>query len=250
MRPTQQIIAPPKSGIKPGRRIYAVGDIHGRFDLLLELLHLIKNDAGANQDNVLIFLGDYVDRGPDSRRVIEFLAKPALQDFKVIPLKGNHEDMLLDFLNGEDLAPMWLGNGGRETLNSYGVDTAGLIGRSVSGVAVEKARTSLRSAIPNAHLELLVSLDLWHREGDYLFVHAGLKPGVPLGQQKERDLIWIRKEFLDYDQDFGKIVVHGHSISNHPTISANKIGIDTGAWRSDILTALVLEGGHRRFLST
>ena len=243
----QQAIAP------PGRRLYAIGDIHGRYDLLEKLLEMINLDAknveGCDQ-NILIFLGDYIDRGADSKRVIEHLTMPPPAGFEMICLKGNHEDMLLKFLEGEGPVLSWLRNGGRETLKSYGLDVRNLAVSRVTGADVEKARLDLRAIIPGSHIEFLACLEQIHIEGDYAFVHAGVRPGVAIAAQEERDLIWIRDEFLKSDANFGKIIVHGHSIASQPSLKANRIGIDTGAWRTDVLTCLVLEGTQRRFIST
>jgi serine/threonine protein phosphatase 1 len=250
MRIAQQDNTP---SIPIGRRVYAIGDVHGRFDLLEELLEMIAHDAkgsGGSDQNILIFLGDYVDRGADSKRVVERLSMPAPAGFDMICLKGNHEDMLLQFLEGEGAIFSWLKNGGRETLKSYGVDVKNLSGAEVTDKAVAAARRSLRAVIPGSHLEFLTSLDLIHVEGDYAFVHAGIRPGVSLAGQKEQNLIWIRDEFLKSDADFGKTIVHGHSIASQPSLKDNRIGIDTGAWHTDLLTCLVLEGSQRRFLST
>lgn len=250
MSPAQQDITP---STPPGRRVYAIGDVHGRYDLLQELLKTITLDAqniGDGDQNVLIFLGDYVDRGGHSKRVVERLTMPPPAGFDMICLKGNHEDMLLQFLGGEGSMISWLKNGGRETLKSYGVDVKELSVSYVTDEAVEAAWLALRTVMPDSHLEFLSSLELIHVEGDYAFVHAGIRPGVNLAEQSESDLIWIRGEFLKSDADFGKIIVHGHSVASLPSINANRIGIDTGAWHTDVLTCLVLEGQQRRFLST
>ena len=235
-----------------GRRVYAIGDIHGRLDLLEALLEAIAVDAasGPSAENVIVCLGDYVDRGPNSRGVVERLSQSPPRGFEIVCLKGNHEDMMLKFLMGEGEPGDWLKNGGRETLKSYGVPIADLYTRPLDEDAVEAAREALRLGIPGSHVAFLTTLDLLYEEGDYLFVHAGVKPAVALSEQREEDLIWIRNEFLNCDEDFGKIIVHGHSIHLTPKVTANRISIDTGAWRSDVLTALVLEGSTRRFLST
>ncbi|MBC8268679.1 MAG: serine/threonine protein phosphatase [Rhodospirillaceae bacterium] len=249
----QQDIIPTYCAVPPGKRLYAIGDIHGRYDLLKQLLEMIRIDAGtapAGFEKVLIFLGDYVDRGADSKRVLEHLSGPPPAGFTMICLKGNHEDMLLQFLDGEGAMMSWLKNGGRETLKSYGLNVKNLAVSRVTDEIVENARRELRAAIPGSHLEFLCSLDLIHLEGDFAFAHAGIKPGVSLATQKELDLIWIRDEFLKSDADFGKVIIHGHSVTSLPSIKANRIGIDTGAWRTDVLTCLALEGQERRFLHT
>ncbi|NQU57036.1 MAG: serine/threonine protein phosphatase [Rhodospirillales bacterium] len=246
----QQDFAP---ATPPQRRVYAVGDVHGRYDLLDILLEMIRIDAhgsGGSGENVLIFLGDYVDRGADSKKVVERLLRPPQAGFEMICLKGNHEDMLLQFLDGEGAILSWLKNGGRETLKSYGLNVKNLSVSQITDEAVETARRTLRTVIPGSHIEFLSTLDLIHIEGDYAFVHAGIRPGIEINGQQERDLIWIRDEFLNSDADFGKIIVHGHSVASLPSLKANRIGIDTGAWRTDVLTCLVLEDTQRRFLST
>ena len=250
MPTTQQTITPPVTS--PDRRIYAIGDVHGRLDLLIKLLEMIQKDGASNQhgENILVMLGDYIDRGPDSRAVIEFLSMPAPDGFDIICLKGNHEEMLLQFLQNNGNPLVWLKNGGRETLKSYGLDIKALSVSSIPETAIEQARADLRAVFPDSHMKFLTALDIVHYEGDYLFVHAGVRPGVPLNEQNEEDLIWIRKEFLHSEENFGKIVVHGHSITDQPKIADNRIGIDTGAWRSGVLTCLVLEGDKRQFLKT
>jgi len=250
MLATQQTITPPVT--PPDRRIYAIGDVHGRFDLLKKLLEMIQEDGASNQrgENILVMLGDYIDRGADSKAVIELLSMPAPDGFDIICLKGNHEEMLLQFLKNTGHPFVWLKNGGRETLKSYGLDIKALSVSSIPQAAIEQARTDLRAVFPGSHMEFLTALDMVHYEGDYLFVHAGVRPGVALSEQNERDLIWIRKEFLHSKEDFGKIIVHGHSITDQPMIADNRIGIDTGAWRSGVLSCLVLEGDKRRFLKT
>lgn len=246
----QQDLAP---STRHGRRIYAIGDIHGRHDLLEKLFEMIVLDAqqtAGNIDNVLILLGDYIDRGPDTRRVVQRLSMPPPRGFEMICLKGNHEDMFLQFLDGQGPILLWLKNGGRETLKSYGVNIKKLSLSWVAQQDLETARIEARMLVPGSHLDFLSTLELIHTEGDYLFVHAGIRPHVDINAQQESDLIWIRDEFLNSDADFGKIIVHGHSISCQPAVRANKIGIDTGAWHTDMLTCLVLEGTQRRFLST
>jgi len=236
-------------------RIYAIGDIHGRADLLDALMEQIAEDtktrplAGASARKVLVFLGDYVDRGDQSRDVIERLCdfpQIGFEDFEVHFLKGNHEDFLVQFLDTGDHSDSWLINGGRETLESYGID-AGLI---YVGEALAELRKQFDDALPDSHLDFFRSLELSHLEGDYLFVHAGVRPGVAIDAQDALDLMWIRGDFLSSDADFGKVVVHGHTVQPEPQIHPNRIGIDTGAYYSERLTALVLEGSERRFLQT
>jgi len=233
----------------PGTRLYAVGDIHGRLDLLRTLTALIHDDAYRRQAsrNVAIYLGDYVDRGRESRAVIDFLLDEPLPGFEHVHLRGNHEDVMLRFLTDITAGPSWLNFGGRETLESYGVDAPQ---PQAAPAELERARRALAACLPRAHLEFLRGLPLQHEEGDYFFAHAGVKPGVPLDQQREEDLLWIRGEFLSSNAEFGRIVVHGHSISPVPDVRRNRIGIDTGAFMSDRLTCLVIDGTEWSFLQT
>ena len=244
----------PEEGAAPGRapagcRVYAVGDIHGRADLLRRLHGQIRDDAKTASElrKVVVYMGDYVDRGPDSFGVIDMLIHEPLEGFERHHLKGNHEDMLMGFLETGSGGETWIFNGGRDTLESYEADLwdIGFGLGNLPGLG-EK----LHGNIPEDHLAFLAGLELRHREGGYLFVHAGLRPGVALEDQDEQDFLWIRHDFLDSDADYGMIVVHGHSIHPEPDIRPNRIGIDTGAWRTGHLTALVLEGDSRRFLRT
>lgn len=230
-------------------RVYAVGDIHGRADLLDEMLRLIERDNGNAppvRETALVFVGDYVDRGPDSAGVFDRLLKTARSGrYTMHLLKGNHEVMFLDFLAESTAFFQWAANGGVETLESYDLDV-----HAMSLDSPERLRRAALAAIPEAHLDLLRGLETFAAIGDYLFVHAGMRPGVPLEAQSEHDLIWIREPFLNYEGDLGKVVVHGHTPVPEPEIRANRINIDTLAWRSGTLTSLVLEGTSRRFLST
>ena len=244
----------PEEGAAPGRapagcRVYAVGDIHGRADLLRHLHGQIRDDAEDAPElrKVVVYVGDYVDRGPDSFGVIDMLIHEPLEGFERHHLKGNHEDMLMEFLKTGSGGETWIVNGGRDTLESYDVDLWDIgFGLGNTPGLGEK----LQANIPEDHLAFLAGLELCHREGGYLFVHAGLRPGVALDDQDEYDFLWIRHDFLESDADYGMIVVHGHSIHPEPDIRPNRIGIDTGAWRTGHLTALVLEGDSRRFLRT
>ncbi len=236
--------------IPDGEVVYAIGDIHGRSDLLFELLHLIEQDAAHTQPHArktLIFLGDYVDRGPDSRGVIEMLCNGLPHDFEAVFLKGNHEEILLGFLDDPTLLGSWCRNGGERTLRSYGVDCGRLARENAKP---EAWRDAFASALPQAHLNFLRRLRLTYEIGDYAFVHAGVRPGVPLGAQDPADLLWIRDEFLTSLEPFGKIVVHGHTPGAAPVVRPNRIGIDTGAVFSEHLTALRLEDANRDFLQT
>jgi serine/threonine protein phosphatase 1 len=233
-----------------GQLLYAVGDIHGRLDLLERLLSMIERDARASGDanqRTLVFLGDYVDRGPDSYGVVERLITDLPPGFDTYFLKGNHEGILIDFLVDAWRLEHWLMNGGEETMVSYGVATQRLAQQDAPG---EDWRQAFAEALPEAHRRFFRALQLSVSFGDYLFVHAGLRPGVPLAAQSEADLIWIREPFLSHAEPFGKIVVHGHTPAQEPVTRHNRIGIDTGAVFTGRLTALRLEGSSREFLQT
>jgi serine/threonine protein phosphatase 1 len=231
-----------------GALIYAVGDVHGRRDLLDILIAKIQADAAltAEARPVVVFIGDYVDRGPDTRGVVAAVLALA-QDgaFEVRPLKGNHETQLLAFLEDPRAGPAWLDFGGGATLASYGV--APPTGRT-DEAAWEAARRAFASALPEAHLKFFQQLELAVVCGDYLFVHAGVRPGVPLNEQSEHDLLWIRDEFLTASRPFEKVVVHGHTPEAAPYLGRNRIGIDTGAYATATLTAVRLHGIERSFI--
>jgi serine/threonine protein phosphatase 1 len=230
-------------------RVYAIGDIHGRVDLLSDLHRRIEEDAQrhAKPRMVVVYVGDYVDRGLQSRAVLDVLIDEPLEGFESVHLKGNHEAMMLQFLEDARGASGWLEIGGNATLLSYGVkpkEEQSLLKR------LAEAQGLLQRSLPLSHRTFLEGLKLHHVEGDYLFVHAGLKPRVPIEEQRERDLLWIREDFLESSFDHGKTVVHGHSISWEPEIKANRINVDTGAFASGVLTCLVLDGGEQSFLQT
>lgn len=229
-------------------RIYAIADMHGRADLLARLLRAINKDAAAYSDQrrILVTLGDYIDRGPNSRKVIETLIQLPLEGFEAKHLQGNHEAMLLDFLsNPLDEGVLWISNGGWATLVSYGLKASDLPEDVEELPAV---RDKLLAIMPKEHMSFFKSLRLFYQLGDYYFVHAGVRPGVALDKQKADDLIWIREEFLFSKKDFGKIVVHGHTITKNPKESTNRIGLDTGAFHTGVMTCLVLNGEDRYFL--
>ncbi len=227
--------------IPEGERVYAIGDIHGRLDLLEPLIEAIiaDNEARAPARATIVFLGDYIDRGRRSREVVEFLLGDPAPGFALVTLLGNHEESLLTFLDDPERGAAWLDYGGAETLRSYGVK-APRGGRDAEGRADLQA--GLRAALPDDHLEFMRGLSLSHEVGDYLFVHAGVRPGRSLAAQLKQDLIWIRDEFLVSAADHGRVIVHGHTIAFEPEIHDNRIGIDTGAFMSNVLTCLVLEG--------
>lgn len=231
-----------------GQLVYAIGDIHGRSDLLGLLLGKIADDAAQSKDakwRTLVFLGDYIDRGHDSRRVVDMLLGELPQGFDTHFLKGNHEEIMLDFLDDPTFLGQWLANGADATLRSYGMDLEELVRK---GATPEAWRRAFLASLPEAHRDFFENLELAVVFGDYFFVHAGVRPGVPLEAQDPQDLVWIRAPFLRSDDDFGKIVVHGHTPAREPVIRANRIGIDTGAVFTDRLTALKLEDGSRALL--
>jgi serine/threonine protein phosphatase 1 len=233
-----------------GELVYAIGDIHGRADLLSLLLADIAADAEASQDvteRTLIFVGDYVDRGPDSRQVVEMLITSLPQGFDVHFLKGNHEAILLDFLEDASWLDDWRANGADATLLSYGVDVERLVRTRAPS---EEWRRAFAAALPETHRRFYQGLELKVSRGDYLFAHAGVRPGVPLDAQEPHDLIWIRGAFLESEEPFGKVVVHGHTPAVEPQLRANRIGIDTGACFTGRLTALKLQGRNKSFLQT
>jgi serine/threonine protein phosphatase 1 len=217
------------------------------------MLEIIGQDSASRDParTMIVFLGDYVDRGSDSKGVVERLASGLPEDTGVVFLKGNHEDLLLSFLNEPLTGLDWLHNGGEATLMSYGVNAGAIndalwLGRK----GLTEAAASFRSLLPDDHLRFFRSLGLSYRAGDYFFVHAGVRPGVALDRQTEEDLIWIRGEFLNYPYDFGAVVVHGHTPARLPQDLHNRIGIDTLAFHTGRLTAAGLDGTRRWFLST
>ena len=244
-RADEVVRSPPR--VPEGQRIYAIGDIHGRADLLRSLFDHMVDDLKRFpiDDTLCIFLGDYVDRGPDSQAVLELLTALA-SPTRFISLRGNHEMLLLSFLNNPSDADVWRANGGLETLHSYGVN----ISAFRSGRGLEKVAKQFRAALPSSHLDFLRQTRLSISVGDYFFCHAGVRPGTPLDTQRQEDVAWIRDEFLLSEAYHGKVVVHGHTSVLTPEVKHNRINIDTGAYISECLTALVLEGETQRFLST
>jgi len=233
-----------------GTRVYAVGDIHGRLDLLDEMHLLISDDADTavpGQRKVVVYLGDYIDRGPHSRGVIDrLLANPMARDFETVYLRGNHEDIMLGFLDAGTRGTSWFRHGGRETLQSYGLDAP----HPSDERAFPAARKALREELPAHHRAFLDATRLMHREADFLFVHAGIRPGVAIERQDPNDFMWIRHEFMDSEANFGVCVVHGHTIEARPAITEHRIGLDTGAYYTGVLSCAVLEDDVVRFLQT
>lgn len=230
-----------------GCRLYCIGDIHGRLDLIKELHGSIQADASGYTGALsIVYLGDYIDRGPHSREVIDLLLDMPLPGFKAVHLLGNHEQVIMDFLKHPQAVVGWLSYGGRATLRSYGIEPP--LGHNVE--ELERLRDELEELLPARHLEFFQSLQHFHQEGDYLFVHAGIRPGVPLQDQRNEDLLWIREDFTLSEQQHPQVVVYGHTIHSEVSFHHNRIGIDTGAFETGVLTALVLEGTQQRIIQT
>jgi len=226
-----------------GLRLYAIGDIHGRFDLLTELLARIERDASVRPpaETRLVMLGDYIDRGPASREVCELLHALSLEG-RAICLRGNHDQTMLDVLDGDrEALRFWLDYGGDATLRSWGVAEETIERGVWSAADADRLIAALRDAVAPPILDWLRGLPAFHVQGSYLFVHAGIRPGVPLDRQEEADLLWIRQPFLGSEARHPWKVVHGHSVTDEVDYRTNRIGIDTGAYRTGILTALGLE---------
>jgi serine/threonine protein phosphatase 1 len=234
----------PLPAIPRGKRVYAVGDVHGRLDLLSALRDAIEREIADSPrtEPVVILLGDLVDRGPDSAGVLRTAREWGAQRTLHV-LLGNHEEMFLRSFADLDVLRQFLRHGGRETLLSYGIPR-----KRYAAADVREIQQLAREAVPIEDLEFIAGFEDMITVGDYLFVHAGIAPGVPIAEQKTSDLRWIREPFLSYLEDHGAVVVHGHTIAGQPVLRANRIGIDTGAYDSGRLTALVLEGTGRRFL--
>ncbi len=238
---------PPPCGA-PGKRLYAIGDVHGRLDLLDDLLAQIETHSRdvAPENRFVVLLGDLIDRGPDSRGVIERLRGKAPIDARFVFVKGNHEDLLVEAMRGDpSRLPEWMSYGGLQCAQSYGVEVGGLVAATPDLIA-----HALELRIPPGHLAFMDSFIDSVRFGDYLLVHAGVRPGVTLDAQDPADLRWIRKEFLASPAWHGAMVVHGHSISEEVEALSNRIGIDTGAYRSGKLTAMWVDGPDRGFLTS
>lgn len=232
----------------PDYRAYVVGDVHGRLDLLEDLLSRIHAEIQHRPAPkvLLAFVGDLIDRGPSSAHVIERLRTYHRDGIEPVFILGNHEEVLLRILAGDaELIDQWRWFGGAECLQSYGIDPDEL-----ALLKDDDALALIRNAIPKNHVEFLEGFADSCRFGDYLFVHAGVRPGVPLDQQSQSDLRWIREPFLFDETDHGFIVVHGHTISLQVEERPNRIGIDTGAYRTGVLTALAIEGESRWLLDT
>ena len=230
-----------------GDRVYAVGDVHGRYDLLRILLDRIGEHSTVlppTESLHLVFLGDIVDRGPESAQVVEFLHRLQTQTDRAIVLLGNHEEAMLQALDGNtDVLRDWMGVGGAATVRSFGLEPFKRGGDAAAYIR------ELRAAVPREWVAWLRRLPLFARSGDYYFCHAGVRPGIALRRQTRADLLWIRDDFLDDEQYHGAVIVHGHSIEPQVEMRSNRIGVDTGAYRTGVLTALYLEGEQREVIS-
>lgn len=222
--------------IPEGVCVYAVGDIHGRYDLMTALLDRIWADADPQLRNVLVFLGDYVDRGPSSKEVLDLLVSLQKPGWEFIKLMGNHEATLLEFLKNPEIYPSWRPYGGAETLLSYGVRPPLFSDQKET----LRAHQEFVEKFPREHFLLLSGLPYYFSLGGYFFVHAGIRPGVAITDQSLEDMIRIRDEFLLTNQVFEKVIVHGHTPTEKPVLRNNRIGIDTGAYATNILTAAKL----------
>lgn len=234
-----------KPRVPEGVRIYAVGDIHGRADLLDAMLKRIDADLEASPVpvGIEVYLGDYIDRGPDSREVIDRLVERN-RTFRAVFLKGNHESYLTGFAGNPTVLEEWQQFGGIETLMSYGVKPP----FNADAEAQAHIAARFEQALPANHRRFLGNLRLSFTCGDFFFVHAGVRPGIPLARQREEDLLWIRQDFLLHEEEFSKIIVHGHTPVPEPDIRSNRINIDTGAYATGRLTCLKLEDNRIGFI--
>lgn len=226
-----------------GMRIYAIGDVHGRLDLLRQMHARIGEEIerDAPDDWRVVHVGDYIDRGPDSKGVIDFLIAAVRADSRHIALCGNHDAGLVEFLSMPDKEGLFARHGGRQTAMSYGVE-ADFSSQWLARQAAER----LRAAMPRDHVEFLSTLPRSVAFGDFFFCHAGIRPGVPLARQNQEDLIWIRQTFLDSPLLHEKVVVHGHTPSREPEIMPNRVNVDTAAFSTGVLTALSIDGTRKR----
>jgi serine/threonine protein phosphatase 1 len=231
-------------GPTEGRLIYAIGDVHGRYDLMTDLLARIVRDGAARAAGrrpLVIFCGDYVDRGPDSARVMEALTwLQRREDVEVRLLKGNHEQALMSFIDAPEKAGPWLRFGGDATLAAYGVAPPEA---EDDPARMRAARDALLERMPSSHLRLIEQMELMFVIGDYAFVHAGIEPGVALADQTEDQLLWIRDGFIGDEGPFEKVIVHGHTWTDgRPALLPHRIGLDTGAYATGVLTAVRFDG--------
>lgn len=236
LRPARLTLqAPPR--VPDGERVYAIGDVHGRLDLLTRLLAEIEAQEAILPParTTLVLLGDIIDRGPQSREVVELVMRRRAS-MSAIMLRGNHEDIAVAaWLGDREALEGWLQHGGIQTLESYGVAAS-----DIEGADLTEAQRLIHSAIPASVIAWFRNLPTCHRCGDYAFVHAGIRPGIPLARQDDNDMMWIRQEFLDYQRPHGAVIVHGHSVSDSVELRGNRIGVDTGAYLTGRLSAVRL----------
>lgn len=236
------------AAIPDGRRVYAIGDIHGRNDLLQQLLDKIIQDDGERDaaDSEIIFLGDLVDRGPDSAGVIETAMRLKAAAGNVRFLMGNHEEIYLAAATGDEKSVRFFNRiGGRETILSYDIPV-----REYIELDMPELAQRIPQLFPREHVDFIAGFEDQIVIGDYAFVHAGIRPGIPLAEQSQKDLRWIREDFLSAQEPHEKIIVYGHTINDVVVETGTRIGIDTGAYYSNKLTALVLQGSERWYLDT
>ncbi|WP_027164313.1 metallophosphoesterase [Mesorhizobium sp. WSM3224] len=232
-----------------GIRLYAIGDVHGRHDLLAAMHQHIESELEYAPDWRIIHLGDYVDRGPDSRSVIDFLIEAQKRDARNIMLAGNHDIGMLEFLADAEPDGLFMNYGGVQTAQSYGVDLARDAHWFGKAEAVRRGHAALVKAVPRSHVDFLRSLVFSVTFGDFFFCHAGIRPGVPLDKQSQQDLIWIRDAFHDHPGLFSKVIVHGHTPVPQAEVMGNRVNVDTLAWKSGTLSALAVNGDDKRILT-
>lgn len=226
--------------------LYAIGDIHGCFDQLQDLLGIIADDArDITGRRMLVTLGDYVDRGPKSASVLDWVCGPAPEGFERVSLAGNHEVMMLDFLDNPNPNARWLEFGGNETLASYVIDA-----RDFGRASPRERRAILQASIPQEHIDVLRDLPGLLEMPGAVFVHAGIRPGIALAEQDDEDLMWIREPFVSTAWDDGPVLVHGHTPAVDPVVSGRRICVDTGAFATGVLTAVRMAGSRISFLNT
>jgi serine/threonine protein phosphatase 1 len=253
MRPIWNSAAPARShsqkATDPIQRVYAVGDIHGRYDLFRQLMNIIEQDRASRPAvaTQIVLLGDIVDRGPDAARMVRGCINLTASTDRFLVLKGNHEEMMSEALKGDlYVYGHWLTFGGRETLLSWGVDR-----QVAEGPATMDNLAIAADTVGHEVISWMEQLPLHYQHGNHFFVHAGIRPGISLRKQHPNDLLWIKDEFLESSASHGPIIVHGHTIvEGGPVVRSNRIGIDTGAYRSGRLTALAIEGEDSWYLNT
>ena len=228
--------------------LYAIGDVHGCLDALKALeARIVADAAGTPGEKWIVMLGDYVDRGPHSAQVLDHLTARPPKGFSRICLRGNHEEAMLDALEDPRAIDIWLGFGSEATLASYGLSASQIEELARPGRAASKQQL-LHAYVPDEHIAFLRNLPVLLTVPGYILVHAGLRPGVATAAQLDRDLMWIRGEFLETDHDFGAVVIHGHTPSEQPYLSARRVGIDTGCFASGMLTAVRIDDDGVRVL--